>query len=150
MLGWEAHIGEYVLLGGIHELGEFGDIRPELIGDLAPLALGRVGRFMRVGGGDERRDDTPAAIAGMGERIAGEVRAAALPDCAEHARYCRLDALMGICPTTHSPAFNPIEKAFFKLKAMLKKIGEHTVNGLWELIGRLVDIFQSREWLQLL
>ncbi len=42
----------------------------------------------------------------------------------------------------YSPYFNPIEKAFSKLKAMLRKIGERTVNGLWNLIGRLVDIFQ--------
>jgi hypothetical protein len=45
----------------------------------------------------------------------------------------------------HSPDFNPIEKAFSKLKAMLRKIGERTVSGLWDLIGRLVDIFQPRE-----
>ena len=45
----------------------------------------------------------------------------------------------------YSPDFNPIEKAFSKLKAMLRKIGERTVSGLWDLIGRLVDIFQPRE-----
>ena len=45
----------------------------------------------------------------------------------------------------YSPDFNPIEKAFSKLKAILRKIGERTVNGLWDLIGRLVDIFQPCE-----
>jgi len=45
----------------------------------------------------------------------------------------------------YSPDFNPIEKAFSRLKAMLRKIGERTVNGLWNLIGRLVDIFQPDE-----
>ncbi len=40
--------------------------------------------------------------------------------------------------------FNPIGKAFSRLKAMLRKSGERTVNGLWHLIGRLVDIFQPR------
>lgn len=45
----------------------------------------------------------------------------------------------------YSPDFNPIEKAFSRLKAMLRKIGERTVNGLWDLIGRLVDIFQPNE-----
>ena len=45
----------------------------------------------------------------------------------------------------YSPDFNPIEKAFSRLKAMLGKIGEWTVNGLWDLIGRLVDIFQHNE-----
>ena len=45
----------------------------------------------------------------------------------------------------YSPDCNLIEKAFSKLKAMLRKIGERTVNGLWDLIGRLVDIFLPDE-----
>ncbi len=45
----------------------------------------------------------------------------------------------------HSPDFNPIEKAFARLKAMLRKAGERTVTGLWDLIGRLVDIFKPDE-----
>ncbi|MCI4592207.1 IS630 family transposase [Sphingobium sp. BYY-5] len=45
----------------------------------------------------------------------------------------------------YSPAFNPIEKAFARLKAMLRKAGEHTVSGLWALIGKLVDLFQPQE-----
>ena len=45
----------------------------------------------------------------------------------------------------YSPDFNPIEKAFSKLKAMLRKASERTVSGLWDLIGRLVDIFQPHE-----
>ena len=45
----------------------------------------------------------------------------------------------------YSPDFNPIEKAFSRLKAMLRKIGERTVKGLWDQIGRLADIFQPDE-----
>ena len=45
----------------------------------------------------------------------------------------------------YSPDFNPIEKAFSRLKAMLRKAGERTVSGLWSLIGKLVDIFQPQE-----
>ena len=45
----------------------------------------------------------------------------------------------------YSPDFNPIEKAFSKLKAMLRKASERTVSGLWDLIGRLVDIFKPHE-----
>jgi transposase len=45
----------------------------------------------------------------------------------------------------YSPDFNPIEKAFARLKAMLRKAGERTVSGLWTLIGKLVDIFQPDE-----
>ena len=42
----------------------------------------------------------------------------------------------------YSPDFNPIEKAFARLKAMLREAGERTVFGLWSLIGKLVDLFQ--------
>lgn len=45
----------------------------------------------------------------------------------------------------YSPDFNPIEKAFARLKAMLRKAGERTVTGLWNLIGKLVDIFLPDE-----
>ena len=45
----------------------------------------------------------------------------------------------------YSPDFNPIEKAFSRLKAMLRKAGERTVSGLWNLIGMLVDIFKPHE-----
>lgn len=45
----------------------------------------------------------------------------------------------------YSPDFNPIEKAFAKLKALLRKEAERTVSGLWNLIGRLVDLFQPAE-----
>lgn len=45
----------------------------------------------------------------------------------------------------YSPDFNPIEKAFAKLKALLRKEAERTVSGLWKLIGRLVDLFQPAE-----
>ncbi len=41
----------------------------------------------------------------------------------------------------YSPDFNPIEKAFSRLKAMLRKIGGRTVSGLWSRIGKLVDPF---------
>src|SRR3954463_6549229 len=36
-----------------------------------------------------------------------------------------------------SPDFNPIENAFAKLKALLRKAAERTVEGLWTAIGRL-------------
>ena len=45
----------------------------------------------------------------------------------------------------YSPDFNPIEKAFARLKAMLRKAGERTVSGLWSLIGKLVDLLEPQE-----
>ena len=45
----------------------------------------------------------------------------------------------------YSPDFNPIEMAFSKLKALLRKAAERTVDGLWAAIGHLVDIFTPSE-----
>ena len=41
----------------------------------------------------------------------------------------------------YSPDLNPIEQAFAKLKALLRKAAERTVDGLWNAIGRLLDLF---------
>lgn len=38
-----------------------------------------------------------------------------------------------------------IEKAFAKLKALLRKAAERTVEGLWDAIGRFVDLFSPQE-----
>jgi len=45
----------------------------------------------------------------------------------------------------YSPDFNPIENAFAKLKALLRKAGERSVEGLWHLIGKLLDAFTPKE-----
>ena len=45
----------------------------------------------------------------------------------------------------YSPDFNPIEMAFSKLKALLRKAAERTVEGLWAAIGRLIDVFMPDE-----
>ena len=45
----------------------------------------------------------------------------------------------------YSPDFNPIENAFAKLKALLRKAAERTVQGLWSAIGRIVDLFTPGE-----
>jgi transposase len=45
----------------------------------------------------------------------------------------------------YSPDFNPIAKAFSKLKANLRRIGERAVQGLWDVIGSLVTMFSSGE-----
>jgi transposase len=45
----------------------------------------------------------------------------------------------------YSPDFNPIELLFAKLKALLRKAAERTVEGLWRSIGQLMDAFTPRE-----
>ena len=45
----------------------------------------------------------------------------------------------------YSPDFNPIENAFAKLKALLRKAAERTIGGLWDTIGRIIDLFPPAE-----
>jgi transposase len=41
--------------------------------------------------------------------------------------------------------FNPIENAFAKLKALLRKAAARTVDGLWAAIGRITSLFTPYE-----
>ncbi len=45
----------------------------------------------------------------------------------------------------YSPDFNPIEMAFSKLKALLRKAAARTVESLWSAIGHLIDAFKPDE-----
>jgi len=45
----------------------------------------------------------------------------------------------------YSPDFNPIETAFAKLKALLRKAAERTIEGLWTAIGCLIETFTPAE-----
>jgi transposase len=45
----------------------------------------------------------------------------------------------------YSPDFNPIENAFAKLKALLAKAAQRSVEGLWTTIGQLLGCFTAEE-----
>ena len=45
----------------------------------------------------------------------------------------------------YSPDMNPIEKAYSKLKAFLRKIAERSVAGLMRALEACADIFKSAE-----
>ncbi len=45
----------------------------------------------------------------------------------------------------YSPDFNPIELAFAKLKTLLRKAAERSVDDLWTRIGELLDEFSPEE-----
>jgi transposase len=45
----------------------------------------------------------------------------------------------------HSPDLNPIENAFAKLKASLRKAAERTIEDLWSAIGKLLNAFTPAE-----
>jgi transposase len=40
-----------------------------------------------------------------------------------------------------SPDLDPIEQAFAELEALLRKAAERSVDGLWNAVGRLLDLF---------
>ncbi len=45
----------------------------------------------------------------------------------------------------YSPDFNPIENAFSKLKALLRKAAKRSIGGLWTTIGQLLNLFTPNE-----
>jgi transposase len=45
----------------------------------------------------------------------------------------------------YSPDLNPIELAFSKLKRLLRKAAERTIEGLGSTLGRLLDHFSPQE-----
>jgi transposase len=45
----------------------------------------------------------------------------------------------------YSPDLNPIEQVFAKLKTLLRKAAERTVQATWQRIGQLLDVFSPAE-----
>ena len=45
----------------------------------------------------------------------------------------------------YSPDLNPFEMAFSKLKTMIRKAAARTYQDLWNTVGRVCDLFPSRE-----
>ena len=45
----------------------------------------------------------------------------------------------------YSPDFNPIENAFAKLKALLRKVAVRTIGALWDQIGMILNLFTPAE-----
>lgn len=45
----------------------------------------------------------------------------------------------------YSPDFNPIEMAFSKIKALLRKAAKRTVEGLWDAVAEAIKCFPRQE-----
>ena len=91
----EAHVGEHVGFGLVHHVGELWHACAELVGDLAPLAAGCRGVVLGESGGDEGSDDATTLAASMGQDVAHEVHAAALPGRIQHLGDGGLEAFVG-------------------------------------------------------
>ena len=48
-------------------------------------------------------------------------------------------------PPPYSPDLNPIEMAFAKLKAHLRRIGARTIDVLWRAVGNICDLYTPDE-----
>ena len=48
-------------------------------------------------------------------------------------------------PPPYSPDLNPIEMAFAKLKAHLRRIGARTIDALWRAIGDICALYSELE-----
>ena len=48
-------------------------------------------------------------------------------------------------PPPYSTDFNPIENAFPKLKALLRKASERALEGLWSAIGNIIKLITPAE-----
>jgi hypothetical protein len=77
VLGGEVHIDAYVGFidasvgfGVVHERGQLGDTRPQLIGHLALLVARGVGIALGEGGADPDRDDAALGLASSWQTIA--------------------------------------------------------------------------------
>jgi hypothetical protein len=87
-------------------------------------------------------DDADAATAPRRHRGHGQPGQPQRSRCqGGHRGYRRQPAL----PPSHSPDVNPIENAFAKLKAKLRKAGERTVEGLWSATGQITDTITPDE-----
>ena len=58
---------------------------------------------------------------------------------------------MGVCASLlylplYSPGFNPIEMAFSKLKAFLRKRAARTVEKLWDTLTEAIESFTPHEF----
>ena len=104
MLGGKAHVGQHIGLGFIHESGQLGHARPGLIGDVTPLLAGGGGIVLSEGGADPGGDDATLGLAGVGQGVAHEMDATALPGGAKHFGDGGLQPLMGIGDDQPDPA----------------------------------------------
>ncbi len=45
----------------------------------------------------------------------------------------------------YSPDLNPIEMAFSKLKALIRKVAARTYDDLWAAVGKVCELFSEEE-----
>jgi transposase len=61
--------------------------------------------------------------------------------CERRDKCCRREAAV---PAAYSPDLNPIEQVFAKLKTLLRKAQERSIDATWKRIGSLLDAFSHK------
>ena len=69
VLGREAHVGQHVSLGVVHQSSQLRHLGPDLVSNSTPLLLCGLGVVLSEGGGYEGRDDPSAAPGGVGQTL---------------------------------------------------------------------------------
>ena len=70
------HEGKHIGFASVHQRSQFGELRPQLVGDLAPLSRGCFGAFLGKHGVDQRQHDLSLSLAGMCRGVADEMHTA--------------------------------------------------------------------------
>ncbi len=92
----EVHERENIVFCVIEILFELGKFLTELCSDSPPLLMRAFRRFLREYRVDHRDDHLALTLAGVGERVAHEVHAAALPRGCDYFRNRRFESQMRI------------------------------------------------------
>src|SRR3954447_15652094 len=93
---WEVHEGQDIGLGLVHGGGELRPARAQLVGDLTPDLAAALAVLLEEHGADGGRDHAVMSLGHVGQHVAHEVDAAALPGRLEHLGDRRLEALVGV------------------------------------------------------
>jgi transposase len=91
------------------------------------------------------RDSLLAPILAPGDVVIADNLAAHKSPRAERLIRARGAWMLFLPP--YSPDLNPIEMAFAKLKAHLRKRAVRTITDLWQAIGQICDLYQTDECL---
>lgn len=96
MLSGKGHVGEHVMLSAIHDIGHLRHLRPDLVGDIAPLVLAASGvswaKAVAMKADTTRRPLFPA----LARALRTKWKTAPLPSGGEHLRRGCLDTLVRI------------------------------------------------------
>ena len=92
----KGHVGQHVLFGVVHEIGEFRHLQPDLTGDFTPLDTCGLRGVLDEHRGYEGGDVPSATFASMGQRVSHEVNPATLPGRTKNIGNCGLVTFMCI------------------------------------------------------